>query len=504
MFRSKRHPISKAGDYEASLREYYCATHVKHAGNKPEYFGKPFFLEPFQRDNIWRPIFGTGRMVGKGEDRRFVRRYQSALIGLPRDFGKTELICAMLLTETGVNPVPMGQYGIVAYSKTQARKILATLGMMIRQDDDLRALWDVGKVEIENRENGAVIQVFPYSEGALQSWHFNFLIADELHVWRDTSVWNAIVSGMGNIENSLVMAITTASGSRSGFLWDWIEGTEDIVSVLEDPASYCWWWGAADGDAIDDRRVWRKLALPSWVTVENIERQRRKLSKRNFERYILNRFPVEDEPDKSFRPRDLKACAKIGGDVDFSEPFALAIDGAVRGDAFAIVAHQERDGTHYFHEWVYDSPPEDTGYYDLAQIGQLVAGLSQRYGCPVGIDPARLLLWASVLQDEYGVEIYEIKQTNQIMCPACSLVVNAVTAHRAALGDCPRLADHLANCLDADREPYGTRFTSSAHGQGSHRIDAAIAAAMAMWMTQSMPPREKSFAETGGVWSIEL
>lgn len=501
--RSRRVRMSKAGRDEAGLLEFYAATHLHHAGNKPEWYGKPFLLEPFQRENIWNPIFGTGHMVGKGDDRRFARRYRTALIGLPRDYGKTELICAMLLAEANMRPIPMGQYGVVAYDRTQAQKILATLGAMIRQDDELSALWEHNKNEIQNRETMAVIKVFPYSEGAIQSWHFNVLIADELHVWRDASVYNAIQSGMGNVENALLLAITTASDSRSGFLWDWINGNEDagVQSIFEDPSAYCWWLGADDDDDVDDGRVWERLAVPSWVTVEGIKRQRRKLTRRNFERYAMNRFPMERGLDRSLRPRDIAACRRKSVEFDFAQPFSLAVDGAVRGDAFAVVAHQRSGGADVFREWVYDEPPEDRGYYDVASIGHLVAGLSQRYRCPVGIDPARLLLWANVLQDEYGVEIYEVRQTNQIMCPATSLMVDSVRSGRAALADCPKLAEHLGNCRDMQRYPYGIRFSSDSHGKGSERIDAAIAAAMAMWMT-AMMPEETSFADSGGVWEL--
>ena len=113
-----------------------------------------------------------------------------------------------------------------------------------------------------------------------------------------------------------------------------------------------------------------------------------------------------------------------------------------------------------------------------------------------------MLLWANELKDTYGCEIYEIRQSNEIMCPACALVVNAVRSRTANLRDCPKLADHLANCRDMRREPWGYRFTADAHGQGSDRIDAAIAAAMAMWMTSVMPEPVESFAESGGIWTL--
>ena len=289
--RSKRRKIGAAGRDEAELLAYYCRTHIRHAGNKPRYYGTPFVLEDWQWENIWLPIFGTGKV----EDGAFVRSYRTALVGLPRDYGKTELICAMLLTEANMNPVRMGQYGIVAYSKEQAQKILATLGDMIGQDGDLRNLWDRNKNEIVNRETRAVIKVFPYSEAALQSWHFNVLVADELHVWKSASVYSAIRSGMAHVENSLLLAITTASEARSGFLWDWINGNpaEGVRSILDDPSAYMWWHGANDSDNIEKPSTWERLALPSWVTVESIRAMRESMRYRDFERYTMNRFPLE-------------------------------------------------------------------------------------------------------------------------------------------------------------------------------------------------------------------
>lgn len=485
--------------------EYFAAVHIRHAGNKPEWYGKPFYLEDFQRKNIWRPVFGTGRICRRADGTAyFRRRYRMALIGMPRDFGKTELICAMLLCEANMHPVHEGQYGIVAYDEPQAGKILKTLGAMVNQDPDLKALWEVNKSEIVNRENGAVVKVFPYSPGAVQSWHFNVLIADELHVWRDDRVWAAIVSGMSEVENSLLMAITTAGEERGGLLWDLLHGSEEVACVLDDPTAYCWWLSVPDSADVDDERAWRKIMLPSWVSMEGYRSARRKMSKRNFERYKLNRWPQERQAGALLRPGDIRRCRRRASAFDMDRPFSLAIDGAVNGDAFAIVAHQrDDDGIDQFRDWTFEEPPEDLGYYPISQVGQLVAGICQRYRCPVGIDPARLLLWANELADTYGCEIYEIRQKNEIMCPATALLENSVRSGKAALGGLDTLARHMENCLKVEREPYGYRMGSARHGQGSARIDAAVAAGMAMWMTETMP-RRTSFAETGGVWSVTL
>ena len=473
MRRSKRIRISQSGREEAERLEFFASTRLHHVGND-DWYGTPFYLEDFQRDNIWAPIFGTGRMVGGV----FRRRYRTALIGLPRAFGKTELACAMLLAEANMHPVHNGQYGIVAYSKEQAHKILRTLKSMIALDADLRAIWKPNKGEVINTENGSVIKVFPYSEGALQSWHFNMLIADELHVWRDDAVWNAIISGMGSVPNSLVVAITTASAKREGFLWDWLNGTSELQSVFDDDEAYCWWLGAGEKDDPNSRKTLEKIALPSWVSVEDMERQRKRLSKRNFERYILNRFPTAEVAMACFTALQLGACCKAENGFDFDEPFTIGIDGATSGDSFAVVAFQRRDGAGYTCEWVFDEPDEETGHYPVNDIMELVAGICARnYPEVVAIDPNRMIVMSNQLSDVYGIETTSFAQNNATMCQATALVIQLVKSRTLRLKGCAKLRKHLANTVEDDKGSYGVRFSKD---DKRSKIDAAIALAIAV------------------------
>ena len=474
MRRSKRVKISKSGREEAERLEYFAASYLRHVGNDMRYFGKPFFLEDFQRNHIWLPVFGTGHM----KQGVFHRRYRTALICMPRDYGKTELACAMLLAEANMHPVGNGQYGIVAYSKEQAQKILSALKTMVRLDPDLNALWECNKTEVVNTENGSVIKVFPYSEGALQSWHFNMLIADELHVWRDDAIWNAIVSGMGSIPNSLVVAITTASAKREGFLWDWLNGTDDLQSVFDDDEAYCWWYGADDNDDPDDPKVLEKMALPSWISVDDLKRQRKKLKRRPFERYILNRFPSEDVADACFTALQLGACCKSDNEFDFAEPFTIGIDGATSGDSFAVVAFQRRDGAGYTCEWVFDEPDEETGHYPVNDIMELIAGICARnYPEVVAIDPNRMIVMSNQLADVYGIETTSFAQNNATMCQATALVIQLVKSRTLRLKGCAKLRKHLANTVEDDKGSYGVRFSKD---DKRSKIDAAIALAIAV------------------------
>ena len=474
MRRSKRIRISKSGRAEAESLEFFAATHLRHVGNDVRYYGKPFYLEDFQRDNIWLPIFGTGHI----EQGVFMRRYRTALVCMPRDYGKTELVCAMLLSEATMHPVSHGQYGIVAYSKEQAGKILDSLKAMVRLDPDLSAVWECQKHEVVNLENASKIKVFPYSEGALQSWHFNMLVADELHVWRDDTVWNAIISGMGSIPNSLVVAITTTSGRRDGFLWDWLNGTDEMQSVFDDDEAYCWWYGADDKDDPDDDSTLRKMALPSWISVEDLRRQRKKLKRRDFERYILNRFPTTDVAAACFTAMQLASCCKGENGFDFEKPYTLGIDGATSGDSFAIVAFQRSDGKGYTREWVFDEPDEETGHYPMGDILELVATICTRhYADVVGIDPNRMIVFKSQLEDVYGIETTSFAQNNATMCQATSLVMHLVKNRKLRLKGCEKLRKHLANTVEDDKGSYGIRFSKD---DKRSKIDAAIALAIAV------------------------
>lgn len=484
--------LSKSGKAEAFTYRLFFESHIKHTDNM--YFGQPFILDDWQWRDIFQPLFGQGRMVKAGAERVFQRSKRIVVEGVPRSGGKSDLACGLLLTIASMEPVYNGEYAVIAYSKDQARKDFGKLKTMIRLDPELKAMWKPLTDCIINEETGAKIMVMPYSENALQSWHLNVAVLDEVHTYKDDELYNAVISGQRDIFNAVCIVITTAAGSRKGFLW------EQLPKWQASKDAHVAWYGARDDEDLDDVRMWKRTHPMSWVSVEDVRRQRENLSNKQFERYEANRFPLEKSEDKALKVGEVRACQRIGNLFDFDKPFMLGVDGATSGDSFAIVAHQVVDGIDCYQEWVFDEPGE-SGYYDLNQIEELIAWLSQKYKCPVGIDPARLLLMAQQLQDDYGVKIFEVSQNNKIMCAASEMVARSIKEKRTSLDGCPKLAEHLTNCTQLIREPFGWRFSSEKHGQGTDRIDAAIAAAIAKYATQTVGV-SVSFTESGGVWVV--
>lgn len=457
-----------ARDYEHCLSSMCC-----HVSND-QYYGLPFLLEPFQRENMWKPLFACGQM----EDGRFKRRFRRAIFGLPSGFGKTELAAAIVLTVATMEVIHNGQYGVVASSKDQVRNIFEKIATMIKLNPTLKGQWDIGKNIITHSETGAKIMVLPNKADALESWHFNVLIFDELHVYRDSRVWDAGLKGQKVLWNPLTIGITTAGDSRDGFLWDTLE------KAGKDPGMYVYWLGLADSDDIEKRKSWEKLMVASWVTWESIEDQRGMASSRRaFERYTANRFPSSRDTYSCFTAKQLDRCMRGKNDFDFNYPFTIGIDGATSGDSFAIVAYQARKNKNgnvygYTREWVFDEPDEETGHYNLNQIMELIAGICQEHWPEVvGIDPNRLIVMNSQLQENYGIDTVAFTQNNATMCQATSLVMQLVKDGRLKTGKCPKLRAHLANTVEEEREPYGTRFGKDSR---KSKIDAAIALAIAV------------------------
>lgn len=479
MRRTKTNRLPKAGIERADLYEFFCADHIHHVSND-EYYGRPFDLEAWQRDNIWRPVFACGRYV----DGSWRRRFRRALIGLPRGYGKSEIACAMLLTIANMEPIRNGQYGLVASSEEQAGNLLKKLKTMIALDPDLKALWEPLKKTIVNRETGAEIMVFPYSEASMQSWHFNVVIADELHVWRDSTVWDAIVSGQKIIPNALAIAITTAGQEQGGFLWEWLEDSE------RDDACYTYWLGADVKDRIDSEATWKKLCLPSWVSMEAVRDQFKSLTRARFERYVLNRFPAKRHEQMAISTAKINACRKRVAKIDYGSFFGVGVDGAVSGDTLAVCCYQEQDGVDVFEEFAWEEPDPDTGCYDFMAVADVLDVLYRKPGRPqIGVDPARMILLMKFIERERDVEAFVLKQQPSVMCPACALLKHSIESKAAALGGTPVLAAHAANCILEENKAYGFRFTSTGSGNSKKKIDMAIAASMAMYVYKNTEPR---------------
>ena len=318
----------------------------------------------------------------------------------------------------------------------------------------------------------------------MQSKHFDVLVCDEVHMFRDDAVWKGALSSQSKIFNSLTIGITTAGRSRDGFLFNLYRELKD-----EDDAYVCW-LGIDDDDDPLDRSCWKKVTAAGRITLEEMESQLKKLKVKAFERYVLNRTPMDEEEEPFMRRADVEACQRVESELDASEWFAVGIDGAVRGDTLALVAAQRNGSRWAVREWCWEREGP-MGVYDLTEVADVIQRLSAERGCPlICCDPARMQFLANWLERERGIELHAVAQQPSVMCPASELLARNVSTRSIALKGAPTTAQHCINAKVSESKAYGRRLSSDRHGKGSKRIDAAVACAMAMWAYDNNEPED--------------
>ena len=489
--------LTKAGELQVERTRVFAETFLSYAGES-ELFGMPYEISPWLMKYIWRPLFGTGKVDERTG--KFRRQYRRALIGVHRGFGKSQLAACIVLTIATMEPLPNGQYGIVADSKENTKMVKDYIATIIRNNKSLAAMWQVYKDVIRNTETGQEIHVYPYKEAALQGKHFHVLVGDEIHVWRDDAVWKAGTSGQAKVWNALTIGITTAGASRDGYLFKLYK------TLKRDAHAYVNWLGITDSDNPADRKVWKKITAAGRVTMEELEEQYEsdKLEDGTpgpgFVRYYLNRTPMEEVETPFMRRADVDACKRgEQAEIDFNEWFCVGLDGAVRGDTLAVVAAQRQGERWAYREWCWLKPEPGQNVYDLTAVADVLLDLANKSGNPfVCADPARMQFLANWLERTYGFDLSQVAQTPSIMCPASELLARAVSTHSASLKGVPTLAQHCINAVSSESKAYGRRLASVRHGQGTKRIDAAIAAAMAMWAY------DNNESSAPSVWTIDL
>lgn len=488
-YRTPSKRLTKEGQRQVLRTKLFAESFLTYAGES-ELCGEPYEVTPWIEKNIWKPLFGTGHVDKRTG--RWVRQYRRALVGVHRGFGKSQLAASIVLTIATMEPLPNGIYGIVADSRENTKMVKDYIKTMVRANRELSLQWKPYKDVIRNDSTGQEIHVFPYKEAALQGKHFHVLVGDELHVWRDDLVWNAAISGQAKVRNALTIGITTAGRDRDGFLFKLYQ------KLKRDPRAFICWLGINDSDNPADRRCWKKVTAAGRITMEELEEQYQALPLAEFERYYLNRTPMDEEEHPFMKRSDVEACQKVSAQIDRSKWFTVGIDGATSGDTLAMVAAQRQGDGWAFEEWCWDAP-NSMGVYDLNEVADVIQVLAAERGRPlVCCDPARLQFLSNWLDRNRGISLTGVAQQPSIMCPASELLALSVKTHSAGFAGLETLPAHCVNAKTAESKAYGRRLSSDRHGKGSKRIDAAVAAAIAMWAF------DNNESDRPSVWSIDI
>lgn len=465
-------PVFDARIAERPVR--FFERHLRHT--KAEWRGQPLLLEPWQKDEILRPIFGT---LDRATRRRW---YREALIGLPRKNSKSLLSAGMMLYCLVADGEPGAEVYSVAGDKKQARLVFDDAKRMVNGSPLLRATCKVYKDVIEVPETDSVYRVLSADADLQHGLNPHAACVDEYHVHKNPEQYEALQSGMGVRRQPLLVVITTAGADsvKSPAHAMMVEGLAG-----RDPRMFSRWWSAPEGCKVTDLRAARIANPASWVSDEFLMRQARKLPEPVYRRLHLNQWVDVDE--RWIDPDFWYAC-DAAPFIDPDLPCYVGVDAAPKRDTTAVVLVQrDAAGVHHVISWIFKAD-RTMGYLDLAVVEDLLRDLAREFLVErIVVDPFSMMRSMMMLANE-GLPIEDFPQGDARMVPASQNLYDLITEQRIQHGGDDELTFQVLNAgiYETSR---GWRFHKL---KSRHPIDSCTALAMAAYVA------EQDAARAGG------
>lgn len=285
--------------------EHRCAGRVRHVlsffstlltHTKGDYARRPFIPARWERERVLAPLFGT--VMWDERRGRYVRRYRTLYLFVPRKNGKTELLagCVLyLLCADG--EVGAEVYGL-ALDKDQAGLVYRVARQMVRNSPVLsERLAVISSAErIVDEQTGSMYALAPGDWEGAMGFNPSGAYIDELLVQPDRQLYDALRTGLGARAQPLLMLATTAENDPSGFAAGEREYSERIAAdPALDPERLVVMYQAGEKDDWASPRTWRKVnpALGDYLEVRTLEAEYRQAignpaAERAFRQFRLN------------------------------------------------------------------------------------------------------------------------------------------------------------------------------------------------------------------------
>lgn len=253
-----------------------------------EWAGRPFRLEPWQENDIIRPLFGWKRADG-------TRRYRRAIIWVPRKNGKTELAAGVALLTLIGDGEPGGQVFSIAKDKDQASIVFKKAGAMVNLSPELGRLLETYKTSIYCPQLNGAFKPLSGTPGGKHGLSMSGLVGDEIHEWPDGDLYDFVHQSSGARRQPLEFLISTA-GEHKTYGWEvWDYCQKLLAGDIDDPDTLVVVYAAAPDDDWTQPETWRKANpnLGVSVKLEYLEAECRRARdlprlENNFKRYHLN------------------------------------------------------------------------------------------------------------------------------------------------------------------------------------------------------------------------
>ena len=481
--------------------------------------GKAFQLDPWL-ERVVRRIYGPRHADGS-------RVVKTVVLLLPRGNRKTSTAAALALLHTvGPERVPHGEAIFAAADRKQA-SIAFKEALGIAQAHRTIS----GAVKVYDAHNSAkkivyakqrvTLEVISGDAGTQHGRTPNFVLADELHIWPNRYLWEALTTGLEKSDNRLMIVATTAGRGQENVAWEVIEDARKVARGDIDDPSILPILFETDRDADwRDEAVWRATnpglahGYPSLDGLRtHAARAERSLGERqSFKQLKLNIWldqstdpfvdmEIYDRGDADVEPEDNSPCW-VGVDMSTTTDLT-AVVAAFRDDdgvvsviphfflpADNLREHGDRDGVPY-PEWAEQGYLTATpgNVIDYSAVTEYLRDLCARFDVrELNFDPAYAHPVMAPLQAD-GLPVITMRQGWVTQSPALNELERVIVGGNFRHGGNPLLRWCFAN-VAIHTDSAGNRTMHK--GKSTGRIDGAVAT----WMAVSRAANDN----TASIW----
>jgi phage terminase large subunit-like protein len=258
--------------------------------------GQPFVLEDWQK-SIIANLFGWIRPNGS-------RRYREAFIFVPRKNGKTPL-CAGIIDYVGFcDNEPGAQIYSAAGEKEQASLVFRhAAGMIFRNPElDKRARVYRTFKSIEFNRGDSIYKALSSEADTKQGYNSHLVINDELHVQPNRDLVDALSTSTGTRRQPLIIHITTAGWDRHSICYEKYDYACKVRDgIIQDDTFFPVIYEIGEKDDWRKEKTWRKANpnLGVSVTLEYLKKECQRAQdvpayENTFRRLHLNQWTQQD------------------------------------------------------------------------------------------------------------------------------------------------------------------------------------------------------------------
>ncbi len=491
-----------------------CLKHTKGSAA-----GKPFILEPWQRD-ITATLFGWLNPDG-------TRRYRHSYITVPRKNGKTTWVAGLANYITFCDGESRAENYFCGVDREQASLAYRTASAQIRANRELSSVCQVLDSMKRITYRGSFLRALPANEQASHGFDCHLVVADELHVWRG-SMFDTLRTGSGARSQPLMLSITTAGYDRHSICFKeysyakgvWSGRTRDKTFL---PVLY-------ESEETDDWRspeTWEKanpnlgVSLRTDYLETEAERARAEPSYQNtFRRLHCNQWTSQET--RWLKMSDWRAApmssdpippgSVVWGGLDLSSTtdltswciLARSPEGVYRANwrhwipSDRMLAAEKKDRVPY-RQWVSDGYVTEIpgARIDQRVIENAIEEDARKYNLRyAGHDPWNSEGLAVRLRDA-GIDMVAVQQTFSKLTAATKELEALVLAKSFDHGGNPVLEWMAENCCVSTDASGNLRPVRQQHGDG-RKIDGIVAAIIALAVAMVSAAPASSVYETRG------